>query len=269
MGAHHSGRFAASTGRDIGPRLGGGAIRLSFYGSTNSFTGNAGKIWLVKANIWEFRVLVVARLWLDRLAQGVRRDGVRAANLRERVVRYSAASGGRVTRMTTALDRLASALVVAFALVVGMCPSGGCSVNASEATGASAPRPYWVIGRQLLRGDAQGRYPAPTAEELRLLAAEVVPVLVWGLTATDPQIRGRAIGYVVLIGRPVVPYLEDAVREMERQTHIPSDVPDVLGYPDADMPLQGPTRERARQLLRDSLARIDARLPDVSLRHLY
>jgi hypothetical protein len=94
-------------------------------------------------------------------------------------------------------------------------------------------------------------------------------LLIWGLTAMDPQIRGRAVGYVVLIGAPVVPYLEDAVREMERQTHIPSDLPDVLGHADADLPLQGAARERARRLLRDSLARIDRRLPDVSLRHLY
>lgn len=154
------------------------------------------------------------------------------------------------------------------ALAVGIGAIAGCSPNTSGA-GIGPPRPYWVIGRQLLRGDAQGRVPKPTAEELRLLADEVVPLLVWGLTATDPQVRGRAVGYVVLMGRPVVPYLEDAVREMDRETHIPSDVPDVLGYPDADMPLQGAERERARQLLRDSMARIDARMPGVSLRHLY
>jgi hypothetical protein len=153
------------------------------------------------------------------------------------------------------------------ACIGGVCLPTGCAAGVND--GRGAPRPYWVVGRQLLRGDAQGRYPKPTAEELRHLADEVVPLLIWGLTATDPQIRGRAVGYVVLIGRPVVPYLEDAVREMERQTHIPTDVPDVLGYADADMPLQGAARERARQLLRDSLARIDRRMPNVSLRHLY
>lgn len=169
--------------------------------------------------------------------------------------------------MTTVFTRLAQTAIGVTCLVVA-CLVGGCSSTAGSA-GASAPRPYWVVGRQLLRGDGKGRYPAPTAEELRLLADEVVPILVWGLTATDPQIRGRAIGYVVLIGRPVLPYLEDAVREMERQTHIPTDIPDVLGYADSDLPFQGTARERARELLRDSMARIDARLAHVSLRHLY
>ena len=165
--------------------------------------------------------------------------------------------------MTTASPRLTLiAIAASFAAL-------GCSQHTPGPASSSAPRPYWVVGRQLFRGNAQGRYPEPTAEELRLLADEVVPILVWGLTATDPQIRGRAIGYVVLIGRPVVPYLEDAVREMERQTNIPSDLPDVLGYEDADLPLQGAPRQQARQLLRDSIARIDARLPNVSLRHLY
>ncbi len=158
---------------------------------------------------------------------------------------------------------------IALILLNGVWCTAGCVAGANRGGGAQPPRPYWVVGRQLLRGDARGRYPKPTAEELRQLADEVVPLLIWGLTATDPQVRGRAVGYVVLIGKPVVPYLEDAVREMARQTHIPTDVPDVLGYGDADMPLQGAARERARRLLRDSLARIDRRLPDVSLSHLY
>ncbi len=158
---------------------------------------------------------------------------------------------------------------VALVLMGGLLGAAGCAASASGRGTAQRARPYWVVGRQLLRGEAGGRYPDPTAEELRQLADEVVPLLIWGLTATDPQVRGRAVGYVVLIGKPVVPYLEDAVREMERQTHIPTDLPDVLGYAHADMPLQGPARERARRLLRDSLARIDRRMPDVSLRHLY